>query len=142
MIEHAMDDLIDPLLDTAYYVKLMGEAALADTPLSLLSSRMLAVVLEEPGITVAELSRRIPKTQQAISHVATQLTDLGLIERRLGTGRGVGLHVTDAGRRVAKDGLAREHEMRARLRELLGDARYEALEQLSGEAREILRAAL
>jgi DNA-binding MarR family transcriptional regulator len=142
MIEHAMDDLIDPLLDTAYYVKLMGEAALADTPLSLLSSRMLAVVLDEPGITVAELSRRIPKTQQAISHVAAQLTDLGLIERRLGTGRGVGLHVTGAGRRAAKDGLAREHEMRTRLRELLGDARYEALEQLSGEAREILRAAL
>jgi DNA-binding MarR family transcriptional regulator len=133
------DELIDLLLDTAYYVKLMGEAALADTPLSLLSSRMLATVLNEPGITVAEISRRIPKTQQMISHVAAQLAKLGLIERQLGSARGVGLYVTDAGRQMAEKGLAREHEMRTRLRELLGEIRYEALEQLSRETRAILR---
>ncbi len=111
----------------------MGEAALADTPLSLLSNRMLAAVLDKPGITVTEMSRRIPKTQQAISHVAAQLTKLGLIERRLGSGRGVELYVTEAGRRMAEEGRAREHGIQIRLRELLGDARYEALEELSGE---------
>ena len=135
------DELVDLLLDTAAHVKVMGEAALANTPLSLLSSRMLAAVLAEPGITVAEMARRIPKTQQAISHVAAQLTKLGLIERRLASGRGVGLHVTDAGRRTAQEALAREHEMQLRLRELLGDARYEALRRLSGETRAILREA-
>ena len=133
------DELIDRLLDTAVYIKLMGEAALAGTPLSLLSARLVATVLDQPGITVTELSRQIPKTQQAISHVAAQLTKLGLIERRLGSGRGIELYVTEAGRRMAEETLAREHDLQMRLRELLGDAHYEALEQLSGETRAILR---
>jgi DNA-binding MarR family transcriptional regulator len=121
------------------YVKLIGEAALADTPLSLLSNRMLAAVLCEPGITVAEISRRIPKTQQAISHVAAQLAELGLIECRLGSPRGVGLHVTETGRRMAEEGIAGGHDTQMRLRELLSDARYETLQQLSVETRAILR---
>jgi DNA-binding MarR family transcriptional regulator len=134
-------EFIDLLLDTAYYVKLMGETALSETPLSLLSSRMLATVLNEPGITVAEMSRQIPKTQQMISHVAAQLTKLGLLERRLGSGRGVELYATDAGRQVAEEGLTREYEMRVNLRALLTDARYGALEQLLSETRAILHEA-
>jgi len=130
---------IDLLLDTTVFVKLIGEAALADTPLSLLSSRMLAAVVGEPGITVAEISRRIPKTQQAISLVAAQLTKLGLIERRLGAGRGVELYVTKAGRQMAEKGLARERDMQLRLRELLGEKRHQQLERLLHETREILR---
>jgi DNA-binding MarR family transcriptional regulator len=133
--------LVDLLLDMAVYVKSMGEAVLADTPLSLLSIRMLAAVLAEPGITVSEMSRRIPKTQQAISQVAAQLTELGLIERRLGSGRGIELYVTKAGEKKAQDGLRRERELRLRLRELLGDERHEQLERLLRESREILREA-
>ena len=133
------DGFVDLLVDTAYYVKLMGEAALADTPLSLLSSRVLATVFGEPGITVAELSRRIPKTQQMISHVAAQLTKLGLIERRLGPARGVGLYVTETGGQMAQEGLARERQLHTRLRELLGEERSAALTELLGESRSILR---
>lgn len=136
------DQLIDLLLDTAVYVKLMGEAALADTPLSLLSSRMLAAVLGEPGITVAEVSRRIPKTQQAISLIAAQLIELGLIERRLGSGRGIGLYVTKAGRRIAEQGLTRGLGTHMRLRKLLGEERYEQLRRLLLDSRETLREAL
>ncbi|MBV9803431.1 MAG: winged helix-turn-helix transcriptional regulator [Solirubrobacterales bacterium] len=133
------DGLNDLLWEVCTYVELMGEAALAGTPLTLASSGMLAAVLAEPGITVAEMSRRIPKTQQAISQVAARLEKLGLLERRLGSGRGVGLFVTEAGRAMAKEGLAREQELQDRLCELLGDERCDALSRLLAEGRAILR---
>jgi len=135
------DQLNDLLWEVETYVALMGEAALADTPLSLPSSGMLAAVLAEPGITIAEMARRMPKTQQAISQVAARLEKLGLLERRVGSGRGVGLYVTDAGRAMAETGLARERELVRRLRKMLGDERYDALVRLLGESRAILSAA-
>jgi DNA-binding MarR family transcriptional regulator len=105
------------------------------------SSTMLIAVLEEPGMTVAEISRRIPKTQQTISQVVARLEKLGLIERRLGSGRGVGLYVTDAGREMAQVAAAREQELSARLRELLGEERSRALTELLHESRAILQEA-
>jgi DNA-binding MarR family transcriptional regulator len=92
-------------------------------------------------MTVAEISRRIPKTQQTISQVVARLEKLGLIERRLGPGRGVGLHVTGAGREMAQVAVAREQELTARLRELLGEERSTALTQLLTESYAILRQA-
>ena len=135
------DQLNDLLWEVTTYVELMGEAALADMPLTLPSSGMLAVVLGEPGITVAEMSRRMPKTQQAISQIAARLEKLGLLERRLGSGRGVGLFLTNAGHEMTAQAMQREREHDARLRELLGTARYEALQDLLLESRTLLRAA-
>jgi len=94
-----------------------------------------------PGMTVAEISRRIPKAQQTISSVVARLEKLGLIERRLGSGRGVGLHVTDAGREMAQVAVTHEQELNARLRELLGEERSTALTELLRESRAILREA-
>jgi DNA-binding MarR family transcriptional regulator len=102
---------------------------------------MLIAVLEEPGMTVAEISRRIPKAQQTISSVVARLEKLGLIERRLGSGRGVGLHVTDTGREMAQVAVTHEQELNARLRELLGEERSTALTELLCESRAILREA-
>jgi DNA-binding MarR family transcriptional regulator len=135
------DQLNDLLWETTTYVELMGEAALAGTPLTLPSSGMLTAVHAEPGITIAEMARRMPKSQQAISQVAARLEKLGLLERRLGSGRGVGLFVTDEGLAIAETGLAREREMVARLRELLGDERYDELCRLLTETRAIVREA-
>jgi DNA-binding MarR family transcriptional regulator len=135
------DTLYDLLWQVTAYTHLMGEAALAGTPLTVASSSMLIAVLEEPGMTVAEISRRIPKTQQTLSQVVGRLEKLGLIERRLGSGRGVGLYVTDTGRQLAQVADAREQELTARLRELLGEERSRALTELLGESREILREA-
>jgi DNA-binding MarR family transcriptional regulator len=135
------DELFDLLWQVTAYTHLMGEEALAGMPLTVASSSMLIAVLEEPGMTVAEISRRIPKTQQTISQVVARLEKLGLIERRLGPGRGVGLYVTDAGREVAQDAVAREQELAARLRELLGEERSSALTELLRESRAILREA-
>jgi DNA-binding MarR family transcriptional regulator len=135
------DTLYDLLWQVTAYTHLMGEAALAGTPLTVASSSMLIAVLEEPGMTVAEISRRIPKSQQTISQVVARLEKLGLIERRLGPGRGVGLHVTDTGREMAQVAVARGQELTARLRELLGEERSTALTELLSESREILREA-
>ncbi len=126
---------------TTTYIELMGGAALAGTPLTLPSSGMLTAVLAEPRITIAEMSRRMPKSQQAISQVATRLEKLGMLERWVGSARGVGLFVTDAGRAMAEVGLARERELVARLRELLGNERYEELSRLLIETRAIVHEA-
>jgi DNA-binding MarR family transcriptional regulator len=131
--------LNDLLWEVTTYAELMGEAALADTPLTLPSSGMLAYIDAEPGITVAELSRRLPKTQQAISQVAARLEKLGFLERRLGPGRGVGLHVTESGHEMAAEALRREGEIETRLRELLGDERHDQLRRLLIESRAILQ---
>src|SRR5918997_3045849 len=78
----------------------LGEAALADSPLTLAGLGMLENVAARPGITIAEISRRAPQTQQALSQIAARLERLGFLERRLagpGRGRGVGLHLTAGG---------------------------------------------
>jgi DNA-binding MarR family transcriptional regulator len=135
------EQLNDLLWEVTTYAEMMGEAALAQTPLTLPSSGMLIKVVAEPGITVAEVARRIPKTQQAISQVVARLEKLGLLERRLGPGRGVGLFATDQGRRMAEEALEREQELEARIQELLGPERHAELRRLLAEARLILREA-
>jgi len=135
------DELYNLLWQVAAYTHLMGEETFAGTPLTVASGSMLIAVLEQPGLTVAEFSRRIPKTQQTLSQVVARLEKLGLIERRLGPRRGVGLYLTGAGREMAKEAVAREQEVSARLRELLGDDRAAALTELLHESRTILRQA-
>jgi DNA-binding MarR family transcriptional regulator len=135
------DTLNDLLWQVTAYTHLMGEAALADSPLTVAASSMLIIVFEDPGMTVAEISRRIPKTQQTISSVVARLEKLGLIERRLGSGRGVGLYVTGAGQEMAQVALAKERETNARVCELLGEERSAALTKLLRESRAILRKA-
>jgi DNA-binding MarR family transcriptional regulator len=134
----ATEPLFDLLWQVTAYTHLISEAALADTPLTVSSSSMLLTVAEQPGSTVADISRRIPKTQQTISQVVARLEKLGLIERRLGTGRGVGLHLTDEGREMAQTARAHERQLADGLRELLGAERADALTTLLAESRELL----
>ncbi|HEY2195692.1 MAG TPA: MarR family winged helix-turn-helix transcriptional regulator [Actinomycetospora sp.] len=134
----APDSLYELLWQVTAYTHLLNEAALADTPLTVSSSGMLLTVADQPGTTVAEISRRIPKTQQTISQVVARLEKLGLIERRLGTGRGVGLHLTDQGHEMAQTARAHGRQLADGLRELLGAERADALTVLLGESRELL----
>jgi DNA-binding MarR family transcriptional regulator len=107
--------LSDLLWEVAAYTEMMGEAALA------------------------EISRRMPKSQQAISQVSARLERLGLLERRLGSGRGHGLFVSEAGRELAELGMSRERELEDRLVTVLGEARYAHLRRLLSESRTLLR---
>lgn len=141
MLSHmaGQDDLYNLLWRVASYTHLMGEETFSGTPLTVASGSMLIAVMEQPGLTVAEFSRRIPKTQQTLSQVVARLEKLGLIERRLGPGRGVGLHLTEAGQQMAEDAVAREQAVNAQLSELLGAERAGALTELLRESHAILR---
>lgn len=117
---------------------MLGEAEMAGTPLTLPSSGMLQLIAAEPGITIAEITRRTPKTQQAVSQIVARLEKLGYVDRRLGSGRGVGLSVTETGLKACADGVAFEARFERRLRELFGEARYGQLRELLEQARDLL----
>jgi DNA-binding MarR family transcriptional regulator len=133
------DTLHDLLWEVSAYAEMRGEAALADLGLTLPSNGLLDAIVNEPGVTVAEMSRRVPKSQQAISQVVTRLERAGFVERRLGSGRGVGLYATEAGREISARGVDRELAVEAEMLALLGNERYESLRALLLEARPILR---
>src|ERR1700684_169069 len=66
---------------------MIGEAEMAGTPLTLPSRGMLQLIGVEPGITISEIARRTPTSQQGVSQVISRLQKLGYVERRLGSGR-------------------------------------------------------
>lgn len=98
----------------------LAEPVLDDIQLSLPSMGALERIAVYPGITASELARQAFKTQQAVSQVTSRLERLGYIERRLGPGRGVGLHLTKLGEAALADGTAREAEVDATLVAMLG----------------------
>ncbi len=126
------------LWETTARVALLAEAELADTPLTTASLGLLDVIVALPGITVAEISRQMPRTQQSISQTVARLQKLGYIERRLGPRRGVGLHITKAGQQVHLEGTTRENAFDRRLEQLLGAERHRNLCALLEQAREQL----
>jgi len=126
------------LREVSTLVEQHGEAALAGTPLSLPLNHLLDAVMAEPGVTVTEIARRLGKSQQAMSQAADRLERLGFIERRVGAGRTVGLHATDAGRIASADGVRRELAAEHRTREVLGPDRFDALVALLETARDAL----
>jgi DNA-binding MarR family transcriptional regulator len=141
---HAEDDdrwahwLGHLLWEVSARTSVLGEAALADSPLTLPSVGLLDQVATQPGITIAEIARRMPKTQQAVSQVAARLERLGFIERRVANGRSAALYITDAGARARAEANAIEQASEARLESALGPDRYERLRALLEEARAVV----
>jgi DNA-binding MarR family transcriptional regulator len=117
---------------------MLGEAELRGIPLTLPALGVLDMVGTRPGSTVSELSRQTATTQQAVSQVVARLQKLGYLERRLGTGRGVRLYITDAGTAAREQGHRREQAYERKVRDLFGEARFQQLKQLLEEARELL----
>jgi DNA-binding MarR family transcriptional regulator len=126
------------LREVSTLIEQRGEAALSGTPLSLPLNHLLDAVVAEPGVTVTELARRVGKSQQAMSQSADRLERLGLIERRVGAGRTVGLHATDAGRTASADGVSRELAAEDRNRKALGPDQFDRLVALLESARDAL----
>jgi DNA-binding MarR family transcriptional regulator len=110
----------------------------AHTPLSQAAIGALSKIAKEPGITASGLARSGFKTQQAASQITGRLERLGFVERRLGTGRGVGLYITVAGEQAVTDGLASEREVDAQLQALIGTEQFVALRELLKELRQAL----
>src|ERR1700761_7449194 len=126
------------LREVSVIIEQRGEAALAGTSLSLPLNHLLDAVVAEPGVTVTEIARRLGKSQQAMSQAADRLARLGFIERRVGAGRTVGLHATDAGRSASADGVRRELAAEDRTRAALGTERFDALIAALASARDAL----
>ena len=106
-----------------------SEPRLASTQLTFASAGALARIATSPGITASALARAAFKTQQAISQVTGRLERLGYVERRVGAGRGVGLHITAAGERALAEEMAIEAAMEQEARTLLGAELYAELKQ-------------
>ena len=126
------------LREVSALIEQRGEAALAGTSLSLPLNHLLDAVVAEPGVTVTEIARRLGKSQQAMSQAADRLERLGFIERRVGPGRTVGLHATDAGRTASADGVRRELAAEDRTRAALGHRQFDTLVALLENARDAL----
>jgi DNA-binding MarR family transcriptional regulator len=114
-------------------------ALLGDLPVTTASSGVLVTIYGSPGITITEMSRLKPRSQQAISHMVARLEKLGLVERRVGRGRTVALHATEQGSALAEEALTREVAVDRDIRNLLGDQPYETLRQLLISSRDVLR---
>jgi DNA-binding MarR family transcriptional regulator len=124
------------LWEVSSRVQLLGETELAETPLTFPSIGLLDQIHANPGSTVAEIARRVPKTPQALSQVAARLEKLGYLERHVTRGRGIGLHITEAGEAARVRGNEIEQRLEARLAAVLGDERFEQLRALLEHARD------
>lgn len=123
------------LWETYTRVSLLGDAEFVGSELTLPAIGALDMIATWPGSTVAELSRRTPKTPQAISQIVARLERLGYVERRLGPGRGVGLYITEGGRSARAEGHRREDLLEETVRNALGKQLYDDLERLLDQAR-------
>ena len=128
------------LWEVSARMSVLGESALAGTRLTFPSLGLLELVANDPGVTIASLSRRVPRTQQAISQIMSRLEKLGYIERRLGPGRGVGLHITEPGSAALAEGMELERDYEHHLRDLLGEDRYTQLLVVLDETNRLLGA--
>lgn len=129
------------LWETTTHWLAFTEPALEGTHLGPSSTGTLGTISACPGITASELSRHAGKTQQAVSQMTGRLERLGYIERRVGRGRGVGLHVTPAGERALTEGLALEDTIEQQARTLFGEELYAQLKARLLQARDLLIAA-
>lgn len=133
--------LVHLLWAVSVRTSMLGEGALTDSPLTLAGLGLLENVNARPGITIAEIARRAPQTQQALSQVAARLEKLGFIERRLadrGQGRGIGLHLTAAGARARASAHDATEAFEAVLAEALGPDRHQRLVELLEEMRPVV----
>jgi DNA-binding MarR family transcriptional regulator len=122
-------------------VSLLGEAALARTALSSRMAGMLEAIAADPGTSMAEISRKVPVSPQAVSQVVVRLEALGYLERRPGErGRGVALFVTEAGRKVFTEADERKEALNQELSAALGEERHEELVRLLTEVLPIVTA--
>ena len=102
---------------------------------------MLEVVVANPGTSIAEISRKVPVSPQAVSQVVVRLEGMGYLERRPAErGRGVALHVTAAGKKVLAEADERKEALNRELAEALGEERHAELVRLLKEALPIVTA--
>lgn len=116
----------------------IGEARFTALDLSRPALGIMDIVWSTPGISIAEIARMSPKTQQAVSQIVARLESLALIERRLVKGRTIGLYLTQSGTKMRTEGNALEVALEKDLEAALGHDRYERLRKLLLEVHPIV----
>ena len=130
------DRLAHLLWEVGAHAAILSEAALAATPLTPALSGVLDTVAAAPGISIAEMARRLPTSAQNVSQLVARLEKLGFVERRLGErGYGVALFVTDTGERAQREADARKTAFAAELAVALGQPHHDELVRLLKHAR-------
>ena len=77
----------------------------------------------------------MPVSPQAVSQVVVRLEGMGYLERRSGErGRGVALHITEAGEKAFAEADERKATLNRELAEALGEERHAELIRLLREA--------
>lgn len=113
-------------------------------PLGLAAAQytLLINVHSDPGLTGAELARRLNVTPQAVASQVARLEERGQLERRPHPRhRHVQeLHLTDAGREVLRDADAVIVEIEQQIAEKLGPAKTSQLRALLDEVADAVRA--
>ncbi|MFF4018691.1 MarR family winged helix-turn-helix transcriptional regulator [Streptomyces sp. NPDC001843] len=104
---------------------------------------LLICVHTEPGLTGAEVARRLNVTPQAVASLVARLEERGQIERRPHPRhRHVReLHLTDDGREALRHADAVIEEIEQRINEKLGRERAAQLKALLSEVADVIREA-
>lgn len=102
------------------------DAALADAGLTTAQYATMAAVSEEPGLSNADLARRVFVTPQTVHGVVRGLEAVGWIERARDGGRAVEIRLTDAGREALSQGHHAAADVERRMTARLSSAEVKA----------------
>lgn len=126
--------------EIAARIHAMGDTYYGTQEMTRSSVGILHAIVLRPGISIAEITREHPTTQQAVSQVVARLDTLGLVDRRLVRGRTIGLYATAAGIKAQAAGEVIELGLDRELAKVLGHDKYERLRKALLDTREVLAA--
>jgi DNA-binding MarR family transcriptional regulator len=133
------DRLSHLLWEVGGYSAALSEAAFVETALTPATAGVLDVIAAHPGISIAEIARKLPTSAQGVSQLVSKLERLGYIERRLGErGHGVALFVTEGGEDVRREADGQKSGLEVELVAALGQRGYDQLVRSLRRARPIL----
>ena len=125
--------MLSPLINQAfYYTRRTFDEVVRGYGITASQMGVLHRIEDYPGITGAELSRRMFTTPQAAQLMLTTLENKGLIERKPdpASGRIVRSFLTEDGRRLVDDCLAESYEVERQLASVLTDDEHRTLHSL------------
>jgi len=102
------------------------DASLAGAGLTTAQYATMTAVAEEPGLSNADLARRVFVTPQTVHGVVRGLEGAGWVERVRGEGRTVEIRLTDAGRAALDQGHLAAADVERRMTSGLSPAKVEA----------------